>query len=237
MTHVVFIIHLPVHVAHSTFVGFQGAPWISCHIDELRPSNKNAITLEVAQEVTVSELFYGGLEYTGLMRQTSETSSNMESMVFERLSSIEEGLEERIEDNGGYKYNVLQDEGEMEIIDVDDESDTKDSNTLITSRTGPMESNENKKESSIKSASHLDMQKASNKMFSNVNKQCIRLNSCIQAAASRLQDSTRNKERAAERVRLLIKVISHDPMFPLGKSLCRPILNVILSISYKIIIN
>ncbi|CAI8034865.1 E3 ubiquitin-protein ligase RNF213 [Geodia barretti] len=208
VTHVVFIIHLPVRVAHSTFVGFQGDPWVSCHIDELRPSKKNAITLEVAQGVTVSQLFYGGLEYTGPERQTSEVSSNMESIVFNRLSSAEEGSEEAMED----EHKMLQGIQEM---NVEVEHYLEDSNTQSTDRAeGPIETQE---ESSIQSDSPLGLQKASsvNLTSSGVNKQCIRLNSCIQAAASRLQDSTRDKQRAAERVRLLIKVIPHDPIFPL----------------------
>ena len=47
--------------------------------------------------------------------------------------------------------------------------------------------------------------------------QCTRLNSCIQAAASRLQDSTKNKHRATKRVELLIQLIPQRPSFPLGE--------------------
>ena len=53
--------------------------------------------------------------------------------------------------------------------------------------------------------------------FSDVHTQCVRLNSCIQAAASRLQDFSQNNQSAAERVRLLIQVIPRKPTFPLGK--------------------
>ena len=43
ITHVLFVIHLPRLFAKSySFVGFQGDPWISYHIDDLRPSTSNA---------------------------------------------------------------------------------------------------------------------------------------------------------------------------------------------------
>ena len=132
ITHVVFIIHLPVQVAHSTFVGFQGDPWISCHIDELRP-RENAITLEVACGVKISQLFWGGQEINP-------------------------------SDSVGLKPTML-----------------------------------------------------GNKKSPDEYTQCVRLNSCIQAAASHIQDSTLNKQRAIERVRLLIQVIPFEPIFPLGK--------------------
>ena len=114
------------------------------------------------------------------------------------------------------EHKMLQGIQEM---NVEVEHYLEDSNTQSTDRAeGPIETQE---ESSIQSDSPLGLQKASsvNLTSSDVNKQCIRLNSCIQAAASRLQDSTRDKQRAAERVRLLIKVIPHDPIFPLGRCL------------------
>ena len=52
--------------------------------------------------------------------------------------------------------------------------------------------------------------------------QCTRLNGCIQAAASRLQDSTQNKKRAIKRVELLIDHIPEEPTFPLSEWLPFP---------------
>ena len=57
-THILFLIHLPRHVVGSKFVGFQGDPWISTHIDNLRASD-DAITLHEAMGVSISQLFYG----------------------------------------------------------------------------------------------------------------------------------------------------------------------------------
>ena len=233
ITHVVFIIHLPVQVANSTFVGFQGDPWVSCHIDQLRPSDKNAFTLEVAQGVSVSQLFYGGLEYAGPERQTSEISSNMEDLAFERLSSVEEGLEEAIfEGNKEIRENIHlreqlgQKEDRLKIVDIEGETDSNESN----SSTG-VANLEERLESSGSDKVHEDesfygppklpsLSSASigTKAFSDVHTQCVRLNSCIQAAVSRLQDTTLSKQRAAERVRLLIQVIPSNPIFPLGET-------------------
>lgn len=59
-THVLFIIHLPhQHVANSSFVGFQGDPWISSHIDDLRPTSGTGVSAYEAIGLTISELFLG----------------------------------------------------------------------------------------------------------------------------------------------------------------------------------
>ena len=58
-THVLFIIHLQRHMLGSSFVGFQGDPWISIHIDNLRPTKYNTITLHEAMIMSISHLFYG----------------------------------------------------------------------------------------------------------------------------------------------------------------------------------
>ena len=180
---------------------------MSCHIDELRPSGDNAITLEVAQGVTISQLFYGGTE---LERQTSQVSS---SAAFDRMTSAEdEPMEEGGEGEGlGAEGRREEDEEKMEIIVIESESDDE-----LMEGGG---NDEIQERDSIKPPH--DMQPASaallgTKTFSDVHTQCVRLNSCVQAAASRLQDSTLSRQRATERVRLLIKVIPRKPTFPLG---------------------
>ena len=47
-THVLFVINLPQQVASSSFVGFQGDPWISSHIDDLRPPSDNTVAPDKA---------------------------------------------------------------------------------------------------------------------------------------------------------------------------------------------
>ena len=58
-THVLFIIHLPRQVVGSSFVGFQGEPWISTHIDDLRPTTGGTITLQQVMGLSISQLFCG----------------------------------------------------------------------------------------------------------------------------------------------------------------------------------
>ena len=233
VTHVVFIIHLPVQVIQSTFVGFQGDPWVSCHIDELRPSDTNAITLELAQGTRISRLFYEALDDPGLDRQTSELSSNMEGVVFERVISTEERMEEAMEEGeeemalGGQK-EIRE---EMIIVPIEDESGSSESHgsqpDSVDEPEEAMERNEKLQREDSSQPPHSDTQSMSGtgaaplgtRPFSDVHTQCVRLNSCIQAAASRLQDSSLNNQRAAERVRLLIQVIPRKPTFPLGKLL------------------
>ena len=50
-----------------------------------------------------------------------------------------------------------------------------------------------------------------------IESQYTHLHSCIQAAVSRLQDSTLDKQRGLERVQLLVQVIPKKPTIPLGK--------------------
>ena len=59
VTHVLFIINLPYQVSGSSFVGFQGDPWISAHIDDLRPSSGDTIEPLYAISTTISKLFIG----------------------------------------------------------------------------------------------------------------------------------------------------------------------------------
>ena len=60
-THVLFIINVPRHVVNSTFVGFQGEPWLSYHIDDLRPSLNTSVLPHQAVEASLSQIFIGSL--------------------------------------------------------------------------------------------------------------------------------------------------------------------------------
>ena len=330
-THVLFIINLPVQVAQSSFVGFQGDPWVSCHIDELRPGEKGAITLEGAQGLAVSELFYGGLERKPLQyeRQESDFTRNVEGMVFEHMISTEneengeqeEEEHEEVEKETTYKEKIEEmmeidieggEEEDEKVVDKEEieeeenmeeeaaetgseengKGETKETGSEVSSeeeqeKTGSEVSNEEEQEktgseenekteedearsekiseeeesenskveqdmketeyreksgdmhdlsssySTQTSKEHMDdkeiVRNSPNdveitesvnamsqriKTYSDMYKQCVRLNSCIQAAASRLQDS--NKQRATERVHLLINIIPRKPVFPLG---------------------
>ena len=66
ITHVLFIIRLPHQVISSSYVGFQGSPWISSHIDDLRPTANNSVSASEAIGMTISQLFLG---FTGTLDQ------------------------------------------------------------------------------------------------------------------------------------------------------------------------
>ena len=226
--HVVFIVHLPVQAASSTFVGFQGDPWISCHIDELKPSGKNGITLETAQGVTVSQLFYGGPKLVKLERQTSELSNNM---AFERLPDMyqrfEEGMEEYEGEGGEFGHHRGEGtEKEVEVQDIEGEVHSRAIEKYSPEGVEEPEDSRRNGRISQKGSAHFPStyhEMLSEKVASlttpssDVYTQCVRLNNCIQAAASRVQDSRVNKRKAAERVQILIQIIPQKPTFPLGK--------------------
>lgn len=56
-THVLFVIHLPKQEVASSFVGFQGDPWVCTHIDSLLPSEDAPLLQEMLGH-SISELFY-----------------------------------------------------------------------------------------------------------------------------------------------------------------------------------
>ncbi|XP_064404373.1 E3 ubiquitin-protein ligase RNF213-like isoform X3 [Halichondria panicea] len=57
ITHVLLIIRLPPQEVKSQFVGFQGDPWISVHIGDLRPTSEATVIPEQAVDAFISELF------------------------------------------------------------------------------------------------------------------------------------------------------------------------------------
>ena len=135
-THVLFIIHLPRQTVGSSFVGFQGEPWISTHIDDLRPTKGGAITLQEVMGVSISQLFCG--------KMAADKSGRIGE---NKISSVAGNLEELFCGNMA---------GTKRLLD------------------------------------------------------------CIQPAATRVQDSAKNKERATKRVGILVNLIPRDPSFPLG---------------------
>ena len=121
VAYVVFVIHLPVKVAHSTFVGFKGDPWVSCHIDELRPSDKKVITFGVIKGVTISQLFYSELKHTILKRISNHTSS----YTFEAQTSVGSRMEQAMEE--GHSFSVEQGSDEEKVMEEAIEEGTENS--------------------------------------------------------------------------------------------------------------
>lgn len=130
-THVLFVIHLPRNKNNSSFVGFQGDPWVSFHIDDLRPTSDVSISVKDAISMKISELFIGNRH---------KDSSEDELDLPEDVSSIEN-----------------------EPIELQRFSDIERKTTCNR-----------------------------------------RLHGCIQAAASKLKDTTR---RCTERLTLLVRLI------------------------------
>lgn len=95
ITHVLFVIHLPRNIASSSFVGFQGDPWISFHIDDLRPSIQSFIPLGEAIKMSISELFLGisktAKSFNLHRDQLSDTDESMEPGHVD-MSSLESSL-------------------------------------------------------------------------------------------------------------------------------------------------
>ena len=75
-THVLFVIHLPRNATNSSFVGFQGDPWVSFHIDDLRPTNDVIASVGDAIGMTMSELFLGNTSSMARMETEEEESDD-----------------------------------------------------------------------------------------------------------------------------------------------------------------
>ena len=83
-THVVFIIQLPPHTSGSSFVGFQGEPWVSAHVDELHSKESDLLTLSDAMNYKISELFVGA-SHRGSTMLMDVSSENLERSQSEEM--------------------------------------------------------------------------------------------------------------------------------------------------------
>lgn len=135
ITHVLFVIHLPHHMISSSFVGFQGDPWVSSHVDDLRPGADNEIKPHDVIGSTISELFLGTPDSSFLFhREIEEDVSAVEGMDVsgpsgEEVAASEEGAasEEMLSDDeekdsatapGHLQETQHQEEEEMETEGV-----------------------------------------------------------------------------------------------------------------------
>ena len=200
-THVLFIVHLPVQTMQSSLVGFQGEPWISAHIDEIRPTSEGNITLDIAQGISISKLFYGPLDDKTLAKviDTKQTLS----------------LEERISEGEPTKQviSLISNASQGPSTQVCD-SVAGPSGQVLSQVSGPSE----QLLSPTLGPTHQATQKISrNVVIPAMYTQCRRLHICIQAAASRLIQFTPNKRWATKRIELLTKLIPGEPQFAIGK--------------------
>ena len=128
VTHVLFIVNLPrkesdTSRSGSKMVGFQGGAWISAHIDDIRQSHKEELTLEEARSAPIHELFYN-MKFNSSVPVIASTEVHM---------SLEE------EEN---KMTPV-DEGDMEVEDIEVIDEEMKEDDVIVSET-PMEVDDDK---------------------------------------------------------------------------------------------
>ena len=144
ITHVLFIIHLSVLPTKSSFVGFQGNPWISAHIDDLRPTTDNLVATQQAIGVPISDLFHGTYNpqateqedesmpsyYNRLQSDEKEEEGDMEEEEEDEVIKMEEGGNEEgsdFEEREGSMKNE-DDYSSVSTDESDSESDMKEGN-------------------------------------------------------------------------------------------------------------
>jgi len=210
-THVLFIIYIPVPTFHSSLVGFQGDPWISAHIDEIRPTSDVYLTLDAARNLSLNKFFYGPLEDDSLLKPPIVSKTNVEACpnTEQALSVVDGPTAQQIPTVAG---------GTMQSPSV-----AGPTTQVISTLSGPIAQVLHSSASPILSATSstpdttlripLDQQRV---FIPRMYTQCSRLHICIQAAVSRLVYLTPTKMSATKRVQLLTELIPRDPKFPIG---------------------
>ena len=201
-----FVIHLPHQAANSSFVGFQGDPWISVHIDDLRPTSDSTIMPYEAMDVPISELFIGGIT------PNDQFGSCMDQKEAADMDNQESDLEmDSKTSNPSHRLVIDDNEGESmdeDELPLDDEQMSEGSDV------------QRSEEETMEEEHPLSTGIVSDELPHPVTllpPQCRRLHGCIQAAASRLQDD--NKKRATQRVEILVNLIPKDIPISLGEVL------------------
>ena len=98
VTHVLFIVNLPRQISSSSFVGFQGNPWISSHIDDLRQTSSDSIEPLQAIKTSISEVFIGEYihDLAPLFGTILEQTPRQMSQSSNEKSLLEEGTTQQI---------------------------------------------------------------------------------------------------------------------------------------------
>ncbi len=116
VTHILIVIRLPQQEVNSQFVGFQGDPWISVHIDDLRPTSEVTVIPEQALNAFISELFIGRLNER---KERLEGQDNyMEADNYES---------EHMSDTVSYHSEDMSDDSSSSSSSSDEESDKLES--------------------------------------------------------------------------------------------------------------
>ena len=196
-THVLFIIHLPSQEFGSSYVGFQGDPWVSANIDCLTGTNENLIPVHKAIEAPISELFSPKKQQCSTLI-TYDTEGTEQAILHMDLLSDEE--------------NIYKDESYME--DISDlrrsESLSPSSSVFDLSFLMPLEEEQSSEDEVQLCPVSDDHHGAlhSRSIHEPVYYYCQRLYGCIQAAVSLLQGE--DVKRSTQRVLMLLKLIPMD---------------------------
>ena len=119
ITHTLFVIYLPPQVSDSMFVGFQGDPWISSHIDELMPTS---IAPQDAAMTSISKIFIG--EYLNYINPLlGEAVVGDENQSFEASSSISSD-DHMIDNRQEEKNDIEPEDQEFEAHELTSSSDS-----------------------------------------------------------------------------------------------------------------
>ena len=123
VTHVLFLINLPHQVSSSSsFVGFQGDPWISYHIDDLRPTSGSTIEPLQAISTTISELFIG--EYIHDIWPRLDTEQPQQQIPVVESEEDPHEVESRMVTSSSTPERQLEEEeGEVSAKESNKESD------------------------------------------------------------------------------------------------------------------
>jgi hypothetical protein len=230
-THVVFVIHLPHQAASSSFVGFQGDPWTSVHIDDLRPTSDSTIMPYEAMGTAISHLFLGNIAPSGgqfglpMDQEGAADANNKEESDTEMDSRPFRGEDER----EGAQIPRREQEDEGESMDEDELPAGEDRMSEGSEPGGEYEGERMEAEitaAAVGGGGDGGVEELLSQPSTALPPpQCQRLHGCIQAAASKLQDD--NKRRATQRVEILVSLVPKDIHFPLGK-LCIIIVRTVL---------
>ncbi len=198
LPHVLFLIHLSRQAGSSSLISFQGDPWISHHIDDLKPSLDKVVATSDALKFTVRELFVG----------TSDSTPMYQESKFSLVDGdiLDSTVVEKDEMLSSYSNH------ESDQIDVDNiEIEIHDQN----------EDHENY--SSMEPLEVANISVASKEMVASMLKcpkvvsSCPlyhRLHGCIQSAVSKLNSSS--KRRYTQIVAVLVSLIPKQSPATLG---------------------
>ena len=225
VTHVLFVIRLPQQEVKSQFVGFQGDPWISVHIDDLRLTSETTVIPEQALITKISELFIGEFEEVDPLSVASVDDSDMDTenglsptedvTSMQLYSSINNSVPLPVEEDMQIEESTAPISNEDHQLVVD-ESSTSIPRTTPTSAMLPSTAyieGEGGADMEVEGPETKMKRVRKKKSF---NAQHGRLFDCVQAAVSNLRDSEQGN-RSTLRIQKLMKLIPRTTTDQLGK--------------------